>query len=300
MSTTTGTIRERPAPLSDRHAERVVLATDGGLAGLSAMRWIADRAATHALEVTALDVVDVPERPGWDTGRPHWAADRAVNQVTDYLHSAAASVVCTASVVAGDPLTRITAAAEDADLLVLGTNRVGMSRHLVASFSTKVAQAASCPTVVVPRGWERSGGPVVLGVEGDGSDDGALDFAAHEAEVLGRELVLVHAWQLTGTPPPGYAAEIDRKAAEAAAGGRLSAVLDRAVARYPHLRVAPLLEHDAPVAALVRAEQGASLIVVGSHGLSRIDRDLSDSVSRGVLERPSCPVAIVTPDRVAG
>jgi len=299
MSTTTGTIRERPAPLPERQAERVLLATDGGLAGLSAMRWIADRAGTHALEVTALDVVDVADVPGWDAGRRHWTADRAVQQVTDYLRTAAASVVCTASVVAGDPSTRITAAAEDADLLVLGTNRVGMSQHLVASFSTKVAQAATCPTVVVPRGWERSDGPVVLGVEGDGSDDGALDFAAREAEALGRYLVMVHAWELTGTPP-AFATDLDRRAAETAASGRLSAAMDRAATRYPRVRVAPLLEHEAPVAALVRAEQGASLIVVGSHGLSRIDRHLSASVSRAVLERPTCPVVIVPDDRNAG
>lgn len=301
MTTITETPRPEHRPAlpevpTDHTVEHVVLATDGGLAGLSAMRWIADRARTHTLDVRVLDVVDVPDLPGWESGHRHWNADRAVRQVTDYLAWAAASVECTGEVVAGDPRDRIVAATTDADLLVLGTNRVGASRHLVASFSTRVAEAADCPTVVVPRGWERSAGPVILGVEGDGSDDAALDFAAREAEVLRRDLVLVHAWHLIGMVAPAFAADADRRAVETAASGRLSSVADRVRDRYPSLRVAPLLAHDRPVDAMVHAGVGASLVVVGSHGLSVVERALVASVSRCVLERPTCPVAIVRTD----
>lgn len=300
MGTTSGITSSghRPALAelpTDRRTERVVLATDGGPAGLSAMRWVADRARTHTLDVTVLDVVEVPDLPGWEAGERYSTADRAVRRVADHLAWAAASVNCTGTVVAGDPRTRIVAATEGADLLVVGTNRVGASRHLVASFSTKVAEAAECPTVVVPCGWERSAGPVIVGVEGDGSDSAAVDFAAHEAAVLRRDLVVVHAWHLTGMVAPAFAAASDRRAVETAASGRLSRVVDDARTRHPHLRFAPLLAHDEPVSALVRAGEGASLVVVGSHSLSMIDRALFTSVSRGVLERPACPVAIVRP-----
>ena len=298
MSTTIGIPRGEQRPAldavpTDRRTEHVVLATDGGLAGLSAMRWIADRARAHTLDVTVLDVVDVPDLPGWQSGQRYWAADRAVRQVTDYLAWAAASVECTGEVVAGDPRDRIAGASADADLLVLGTNRVGASHHLVASFSTRVAEAAGCPTVVVPRGWERSAGPVIVGIEADGSDDDAIEFAAHEAEVLHRELVVVHAWRLTGMVTSAFGAELDSRAVEAAASGRLSSVANRVRDQHPALRVAPLLAHDEPIDAMVHAGEGASLVVVGSHGLSIIDRAIFASVSRGVLERPTCPVAIV-------
>jgi nucleotide-binding universal stress UspA family protein len=149
--------------------------------------------------------------------------------------------------------------------------------------------------VVVPRGWERSAGVVVVGVEGDGSDDTALDFAAREAGILRRDLVLVHAWHLTSLVAPAFMADLDRRAVETSAGGRLSTVANRMRDRYPDLRIAPLLAHDEPISAVVHAGEGASLVVVGSHGLSAIDRALFTSVSRGVLERPSCPVAIVRP-----
>jgi nucleotide-binding universal stress UspA family protein len=306
MTTTTtsgpisgGAHRERRPALAevptDRTIERVVLATDGGAAGLAAMHWIADRARARTLDLSVLDVVDVPDLPGWEAGHRWRAADRAVRHATDYLAWAAASVNCSAEVVAGDPRDRIVGAAAGADLLVLGTNRVGASRHFVASFSTKVAEASSCPTVVVPSGWECTAGPVLIGVAGDGSDDAALDFAAREAEVLHRDLVMVHAWHLTGLVAPPFAAEPDRRDSEAAAGDRLSTVANRTRDRHPGLRVLPLLAHDTPVDAVVHAGAGASLVVVGSHGLSIIDRALFTSVSRGVLKRPSCPVAIVRP-----
>lgn len=302
MSRTTGTSRrEHQGALAvvatDRRIDRVLLATDGGPAGLSAMHWIADRARVHTLDVSVLDVVDVPGIPGWEAGKRHLAADRAVRQATDYLAWAAASAHCTGQVLAGDPRASIAVAATDADLLVVGTNRIGASHHLLASFSTKVAEAAACPTVVVPSGWRRSAEPVLVGVEGDGSDDQALDFAAHEAEVLQRDLVLVHAWHLTRVLAPSFTGEVDQ-ALEEAAGVRLATVANRLRDDHPHLRIAPLLAHDDPASAVVRAGRGASLVVVGSHRLSIIDRMLFASVSRQVLERPSCPVAII-PGRAA-
>lgn len=298
MSTTTrptGTERRRElgAVPTDRRTQRILFATDGGLAGLSAMRWVADRARTHTLDVTVLDVVDVAEKPGWQADPKHVPADRAVHQVADYLSWAAPSVETSLSVLPGDPLTRIAGASEDADLLVVGSNRVGASRHFVASFSTRLAEQAQCPTVVVPRGWERSAGPVVVGVEGDGSDEEALAFAAREAEVLHRDLVLVHAWHLASIAAPAFAADLDRRAVEDTEASRLSAVTEQMRDRYPGLRIAPLLAHEMPVTALVRSGDGAALLVVGSHGLSVIERMMLTSVSRGVIERPLCPVAVV-------
>jgi nucleotide-binding universal stress UspA family protein len=297
MSTTSGIGRREHLPAlpevaTDRRIERVLLATDGGIAGISAMHWIADRARVRTLDVTVLDVVDVPELPGWEAGKRHFAADRAVRHATDYLAGAAASANCKGRVSAGDPRTCITAATEDADLLVIGTRRLAGSRHLLASFSTKVAETADCPAVVVPHGWKRSVGPVLVGVEGDGSDDAALDFAAHEAEVLHRELVLVHAWQLSRILTPAFPDELEQ-AVEVAAALRLAVVANRVRDSHPHLRIALLLAHDEPAPALARAAKGASLVVVGSHRLSVIDRALFASINRHVVERPECPVAII-------
>ncbi|HEY8318114.1 MAG TPA: universal stress protein, partial [Amnibacterium sp.] len=158
---------------------------------------------------------------------------------------------------------------------------------------------------VVPQGWKRTGGPIVAGVEGNGSDEAALRFAAHEAEVLHRDLVLVHAWQLPAVVAgAGVAeltmAELDVAAIQDAAGVRLEEVADGMRDRHPEVRIDPVLTEADPVTALTRAGSGASLVVVGTHGLTLLDRLLRRSVSTAVLERPTCPIAIVRPRSSGG
>jgi nucleotide-binding universal stress UspA family protein len=301
----TSPVKARPKALeahaTDRTEERLVLATDGGLAGLSATRWVAERAQSHVLDVDVVDVIDGnegDERTGSDLDPRYVAAERATLQVVDHLARVAPSAETRRIVVAGDPRRVLQNAAKDADLLVIGTNRAASGgRHFTASFSTSVAEGAPCPTVVVPRGWRWSDGPVVVGVEGDGSDGAALEFAAMEAEGLHRDLVLVHAWRLATIVAPAFAAALEREALELAATIRLSEVVERMRGRYPRLQLAPVVTRDEPASAVIRAGQSASLVVVGTHGLTVIDRLLFRSVSRAVLERPSCPVAIVPPRR---
>jgi nucleotide-binding universal stress UspA family protein len=48
-----------------------------------------------------------------------------------------------------------------------------------------------------------------------------------------------------------------------------------------------------PVRCLVDASRGASLLVVGSHGLGFFGGLLLGSVSQAVLQRAECPVAVV-------
>ncbi|MDQ1662786.1 MAG: hypothetical protein QOJ68_2766, partial [Blastococcus sp.] len=163
------------------------------------------------------------------------------------------------------------------------------------AFSTQMAETVTCPTVVVPRDWEPSDGPVVVGVEDDGSDDAAVEFAAREAETLGKEVVLVHAWRSTAPGASSFDADLGRTGYEAAAATRLMDVSRGVRAAYPGLPITPLLDHDKPASAVIRAAAGASLIVVGTHRMDALDRLRFSSVSRTVLERSRCPVAIVPP-----
>jgi nucleotide-binding universal stress UspA family protein len=300
--TTGGRPTARPAlnPVpTDPKEEHLVLASDGGLASMSAMRWIADRARAHVLD---LDVVVVLEDErvlgGILAGAGTKEARRAVEAVNGYLPWIAPSVRVSTSVLAGAPRATLQRLSASADLLVVGTNRVGpLSRLLLATFSTKLAEASECPTVVVPRGWEKSAGPVVVGVAGDSSDEAALDFAAHEAEVLRRRLVLVHARHLRSDIRPALTADQDVRDASAAHSAHLTAAEELVRGRHRRLEVVRVLSDGQAVQALIRAGEGASLLVVGTHELTVLDRMLLASVSRGVLERPPCPVVIVPPRR---
>lgn len=277
--------------------QRLLLATDGGLAGVAAIRWIAERAAGRAMEVEAVRVLpgDGPDLTGAAAARMV-DANGTMTEVRDLLHHLAPTVAVRTEVLTGDAVRTLQRRAEHADLVVVGTNRGARGiPHLVASFATRLADGCTRPMVVVPRGWIPSSGPIVLGAQGDGSDDGAIEFATAEANALGRHLVLVHAWRLAALAAPSGSVDLDRDAVEHAESDRLSELSDRIRTRHPDLRVAPVLDQDDPVRALVAASKGAALMVLGTHGLTAVDRLLLSSVSRELLERPACPIVVVPP-----
>src|SRR5680860_624900 len=67
---------------------------------------------------------------------------------------------------------------------------------------------------------------------------------------------------------------------------------------HPDLTVEQLLVQTHPVEALMRHARGAQLVVVGTRGRGGLRSMLLGSVSREMLQRAPCPVAVVHP--VAG
>ena len=181
------------------------------------------------------------------------------------------------------------------DLLVVGSNRaVRVLPHLTPSFATRLAAGSRIPIVVVPTGWEHVPGPVVVGVEGDGSDDAAIEFAAQEAERTGRQLVVVRAWGLFAElVADGHDGRT--RAGEAGSEALLTQVLEQVRAAHPQLDPVPMLHHGTPIEVLVNLGRGASLVVVGTHRRADADRLLLRSVSKRILERPVCAIALVPP-----
>jgi nucleotide-binding universal stress UspA family protein len=281
MTTSTDAGRA-PAPRATGE-ERVTLVAGGDTAGYAAARWVARRSRSHPLVVTLVRTDD----EGADGER--------VDRTAEALRIAAPELqVLMPLDTTGEH--RIVRAAEDCDLLVLGSNRAtALGRHLPPSGAVRLAQEVACPVVLVPSGWQPGGGPIVVGTEGDGSDDAAVRFAVAEAESLPRELVMVHAWLLSPVVTPVFAFALDTTPVREEHAARLTALADTVRARYPSLRLTTALVQGAPPEALVRRAATAELVVVGSHGLSRVDRVLLHSVGRALVRQSDCPVAIVPP-----
>ena len=148
-------------------------------------------------------------------------------------------------------------------------------------------------------------GTVVVGVDGSEASKEALRWAAGEALLRGARLRVVHAWMVPlslAAPEPsvlGYVVipgppldEVQSVLAE-----RAEHVLDDAVVSLEGVEVERVLVEGPPSHVLVRAAEGADLLVVGSRGLGGFKGLLLGSVSQQCAHHAPCPLVIVPPTR---
>lgn len=135
---------------------------------------------------------------------------------------------------------------------------------------------------------------IVVGVDGSGASQCALDFACAEAKLWDAELHVVHAWTY---PYHGRRAsgKEPRELMERDATEELRVATERAREVAPKV-VAHLTEGPA-VAVLFAAADGADLLVVGSHGHGAVVGSLIGSTSQALIHRAPCPVAVVRGSR---
>jgi nucleotide-binding universal stress UspA family protein len=138
---------------------------------------------------------------------------------------------------------------------------------------------------------------IVVGVDGSPPSLGALRWALDEAALRGAAVDAVHVWHypigsyVPGmVPAPAFVGEdLERDA---------RAVLDHAVDSVlpDHPGAAALgrrVVEGAAVEELVRAAEGADLLVVGSRGHGGFTGLLLGSVAQQVAQHAPCPVVIV-------
>jgi nucleotide-binding universal stress UspA family protein len=140
--------------------------------------------------------------------------------------------------------------------------------------------------------------PVVVGVDGTPVSTAAVEFGFRMASVRRAPLTLLHAtWDLREHAAPvldlrsysdkvNLSEEEERLVAETVAG---------LCEKYPDVAVTETYRRGEPVRQLVEASRTAGLVVVGTRGRRLLTTTLLGSVSRGVVERAYCPVAVVRP-----
>ncbi|GAA2121720.1 universal stress protein [Nocardioides bigeumensis] len=145
-------------------------------------------------------------------------------------------------------------------------------------------------------------GAVVVGLDGSGHSERALEWAAVEAGRQHRRLVLLHsaailpARQAVGLSPmgggvdPHLIVQAVHDAAQAFLNDRVLYARDR----WPDLDVAGALTQLDPREALVEAAMSAHLVVLGSRGRGPVTSMLG-SVSVWTSKRAACPVVICRP-----
>lgn len=144
-------------------------------------------------------------------------------------------------------------------------------------------------------------GAIVVGIDGSAYSDLALDWAAQEASLEGRPLVLVHA---VVPPSPGAAVYVESTGfqygdllAQLERDGKdlLENAARRARADHELSEVCQVVRVSDARAALLEAATDASALVVGTRGLGPIRQLLLGSVSMAAIKHAGTPVVVARP-----
>jgi nucleotide-binding universal stress UspA family protein len=133
---------------------------------------------------------------------------------------------------------------------------------------------------------------VIVGVDGSPSSYAALRWAARYAGMVGGLVEAIHVWDTpssVGWSGPAIDPDFDLEQARERFTEEIRSV-------FPDEHPAGLEEHlveGDPSEVLVRASEGAELLVVGSRGHGRFHRAMLGSVSQRCAQHAACPVVVV-------
>jgi nucleotide-binding universal stress UspA family protein len=232
---------------------------------------------------------------------PVIAAESLLTEGADRVRTSYPAVTLTTEVVIGNAAGTLVTESQTASLLVVGARgHGGFAGLLAGSVATQVSTHAHCPVIVVRPGTDTSQlaattRPVVVGVDGIGESQAAVEFAFEEAALRGVSLTAIHAW----TEPPraggdqfkpvGYDydeahCEAERTLAESVAGYS---------EKYPEVPVfRELVRSVNPAEQLLSASKEAGLLVVGSRGRGGFTGLLLGSASQALIHHARCAVAV--------
>ncbi len=286
----------------------ITAGVDGSPESLAAASWAAREAAlrglplrlVHAWLWQPLDVPLVQDREA-EARRAQAVLDEAEAEVRR-LHP---DVLVTTGILSDTPVPALLEAAEQAEMLVLGSRGHGaVLGFLLGSYGQQVIAASKRPVVSVRARREEEPGPagaeageIVVGQQGGREESEAvLGFAFEEAAARGVGVRAVRAWSL----PPLYAYSPGSLALADEAGG-LEPFERKALAdalapwreRYPDVPVKEHVELGSGGQVLLSVATGAGLVVVGRRVRHAPFGPRIGSVAHAVLHHSPSPVAVV-------
>ncbi len=280
----------------------VLAGVDGSDFSYRAARWAADFAERERRELVLI-VCDAAAVPLAEPYAPIPVG--VVERISEYSKTVGGEVAAAiaaefpavrlrSAVLSGRPGALLCDLSGGARCVVVGTRGVsGFRSLLLGSVSADVALHAECPVAIV-RGEKRDG-PVVVGIDGTPTSDGAEAEAFRQASLRGTRLVAVQTWtDLSTDALYGYGltdADLQQLSEEAAES--LSERLAGWGEEYPDVEVERVIVPASPAERLIEESRRAQLVVVGSHRHRGVRRFLLGSTSRTVTTHAHCPVLVV-------
>ncbi|MEV0738812.1 universal stress protein [Streptomyces sp. NPDC050549] len=293
----------------------VVVGVDGSPESLAAAEWGAREAVRRGLR---LHLVHTSDRGPDQALSPAASAMRhrlgraVLRTVEERVARTCPEALLTDEHIEGPAAAVLLHAARNAELLVLGSRGLNcVTGFLVGSVAQAVVARTTRPVVLVEAG-QRSADEhllngdgytspftpyrdVVLGVDLGEACDEVIEFAFEAAALRGAPLRVLHAWDTSSTasPGPGDPGLGEEPRREEELRGLLAGVLQNWRDKYPGVEVTPTVVRGRAGAHLVRAASDAGLLVVGRHLRDRRPGPHTGPVTRTVIHRARCPVAVV-------
>ncbi|MFJ3670208.1 universal stress protein [Streptomyces sp. NPDC090106] len=294
----------------------VTVGLDGSRESRTAAEWAAREARLLGLPLRLLHVwepVPAPmaQAPLLGAGtQQHWT-ERIPREAADSVRLRHPGLDVTTEQVSGHPADVLADAAQDSELLVLGSRGLsGIAGFMVGSAGLAVVAHAERPVVLVRAGEQASDEhekdpaglpsaatpfrPVVLGLDVEDPDETLIGFAFDAAGRRRTSLRVVHGWN----PPPyyayGLAADLELRGEPVR---RESVALTEVLApwrkKFPDVEVTEESPYGSPGGHLVDASRDASLVVVGRRVRRGRWGARTGPVTHAVLHHAEAPVAVV-------
>ncbi|MFF3734970.1 universal stress protein [Streptomyces sp. NPDC002476] len=287
----------------------VTVGLDGSPESLAAARWAADEAERRRLTLRLLHawplLVPEPTRVPGEMDQNYWAR-RIVHNTKAELQARHPGLSVIGSLVADDAEDALLRAASESEMVVLGSRGLApVESYFLGDISLPVVSRAERPAVLVRAGTDEDGpeprrvvtSGVVVAVDPHGPCDDLLEFAFASAAARGIPLRAVHGRSL---PVDAYVPwGVDHDVTDALArdarkllGQSLRPWRDR----FPTVEVVDRAVLASPAKAVVRAAEGADLLVVGRHRHHRPLAPHLGPVTQAAIHHARCPVAVVPHD----
>jgi nucleotide-binding universal stress UspA family protein len=279
-----------------------VVGIDGVNDDLRALRWAAAEAGlleAQLLIIHAYGCLPRTERSSAArarsadaTAQAGAAARSVIDKAVRRVRALGPEVSVSGEAVEGDPVSVLLRKAQQAQMIVLGSRRLGAwGSLLLGSTGQAVAERAHCPVILVrAEPHPEAGDRVVVGVDAD--EEAVLAFAFGHARRRRARLEAVACWKSdlrSATSLLEEAAAAERIAATQLLEHRLQPWC----LRFPDVPVTRTVLERRPVAGLISAAANQQLLVVGRRGSHPVSGPLLGSVNLGVLHCCESTVAIV-------
>jgi nucleotide-binding universal stress UspA family protein len=284
----------------------VTVGLDGSPESLAAARWAADEAERRKLTLRLLHawplLAPEPTRVPSEVDQNYWAK-RLVRTARSELQARHPGLSIVGNLVADDAENALLRAATESEMIVLGSRGLApVESYFLGDVSMPVVARAERPVVLV-RSETPEGAPpapasrVVVALKLHGSPDDLLDFAFHTAAARSAPLRAVHGRSvpLHARVPWGVDHDITEEITRDAQM-QLSKALHPWCEKYPQVDVTDGVRLESPAKVVVRAAEGAALLVVGRRKHRPGPVPHLGPVAQAAIHHGHCPVAVVPHD----